>query len=77
MTEYLKKKRVATHTFLNSDNYGSVLQAYALLATLNKIGYDAFVIDYFKDEVKELYQIMKPNTSKYNFLTNCYSRLHY
>lgn len=77
MTEYLKKKRVATHTFINSDNYGSVLQAYALLATLNKIGYDAFVIDYFKDEVKELYQIMKPNTSKYNFLTNCYSRLHY
>lgn len=77
MTEYLKKKRVATHTFLNSDNYGSVLQAYALLTTLNKIGYDAFVIDYFKDEVKELYQIMKPNTSKYNFFTNCYSRLHY
>lgn len=77
MTEYLKKKRVATHTFLNSDNYGSVLQAYALSATLNKMGYDAFVIDYFKDEVKELYQIIKPNTSKYNFLTNCYSRLHY
>lgn len=77
MTEDLKKKRVATHTFLNSDNYGSVLQAYALSATLNKMGYDAFVIDYFKDEVKELYQIIKPNTSMYNFLTNCYSCLHY
>lgn len=75
MTEH--KKRVATHTFLNSDNYGSVLQAYALLKTLNKMGYDAFAIDYYKDEVKSMYQIIKPNTSKYNFIMNCYSHLHY
>lgn len=77
MNDQLARRKVAVHTYLNSDNYGSVLQAYALLTVLFKLGYDAFVIDYYKDEVKRMYQIFKPNETRYNILSNCYSILHY
>ncbi|MGM9600095.1 MAG: polysaccharide pyruvyl transferase family protein [Faecousia sp.] len=68
---------IATHTYMNSDNYGSVFQTYALHYLLKKMGYEAYVIDYKKKEVAQLYQIFKPNTSRFNMMTNCYHALHY
>ena len=69
--------KVAVMTYLYADNYGSVLQAYALNQTLTKMGYDAFLVDYRKKEVVELYRIFKPNRSRYNILTNCYHFCHF
>ena len=43
-------KKIAIITFSNSnDNYGQLLQAYALQAFLNKSGNDAYLIDYQPD----------------------------
>ena len=69
--------KVAALTYLNSDNFGSVLQAYALNRTLIKQGYDAYVIDYRKRESEEIYKIFQPNNSRYNILTNVYNLFHY
>lgn len=39
-------KKVGIITILKTNNYGAELQAYATQAVLNKIGYDAEIIDY-------------------------------
>lgn len=71
------RKTVATITYHRSDNFGSVLQAYALGETLRKLGYDQYVIDYRKQSVSELYRILKPLDSPYNIVTDGYHLLHY
>ena len=38
--------RIGMMTFLHNDNYGSILQAWALQRTLTDMGYDAMHIDY-------------------------------
>lgn len=40
------KKKVGILTFHNAHNYGAVLQAYALKTKLNRMGYDACVLNY-------------------------------
>lgn len=70
-------KRVAIITYHFSDNFGSILQAYALKKMIQKEGYECDIIDYRKAEVKELYRIFKPNTNKFNIITNLYSVLYY
>lgn len=70
-------KRVAVITYHRSDNFGSVLQCYALLKKLQQMGYDAKVIDYRKAEVEEMYQVMHKPTSRYLLLTDIYHLLHY
>lgn len=72
-----KNYTVATITYLHSDNFGSVLQTYALNKVLINMGYNAYVIDYKKEVVDNLYKIFKPNNSFYNFATNIYSLLNY
>lgn len=71
------KKTVATITYHRSDNFGSVLQAYALGEKLRQMGYEQFNIDYRRKEVAQVYQIFQPLTSKFNVITNCYHLLHY
>ena len=39
--------KIGVITFHGADNYGSVLQAYALTEYLNDKGYDAEIIDYY------------------------------
>ena len=39
-------KRIGIITILKTNNYGAELQAYATQAILNKLGYDAEIIDY-------------------------------
>lgn len=70
-------KKIAIITYHFSDNFGSILQAYALQTAIQKEGYECDIIDYRKSEVKKLYQILKPNTSKYNIVMNIYSILYY
>lgn len=69
-------KKVGILTYHSSDNYGSVLQAYALRKYLSGF-YDAEIIDYRKSEVKSLYKIFKPMNSKFNIITNFYNGLYY
>lgn len=69
-------KKVGILTYHSSDNYGSVLQAYALHKYLSNFC-DAEVIDYRKSEVKDLYKIFKPMNSKFNIITNFYNALYY
>lgn len=69
-------KKVGILTYHSSDNYGSVLQAYALCKYLSGF-YDAEIIDYRKSEVKNLYKIFKPMNSKFNIITNFYNALYY
>ena len=40
------ENRVAILSWYNYDNYGTVLQAYALEYIINKLGYEAYHIDY-------------------------------
>lgn len=70
-------KTIATITFHRSDNFGSVLQCYALGEKLHQMGYDQFVIDYRKKEVAEHYQILRKPTTRYLLLTDFYNLLHY
>ena len=70
------RKTVATITYHRSDNFGSVLQAYALGEKLRQMGYEHYVVDYRKKEVAEAYQILQPLNSKYNVITDCYRLLH-
>ena len=57
--------KIGIITFHGADNYGSVLQAYALTEYLNDKGYDAEIIDYYFEHD---YRQYKP------FRTYLYSR---
>ncbi len=46
--------RIGLMTFLHNDNYGSILQAWALQKTLTGMGYDAVHIDYAPDKVEKI-----------------------
>ncbi|MEF9863641.1 MAG: hypothetical protein RR777_01720, partial [Christensenellaceae bacterium] len=40
------RKKIGIATYINTYNYGSVLQAYALTEYISSLGYDASVIDF-------------------------------
>ncbi len=69
-------KKVGILTYHSSDNYGSVLQAYALKKYLSGFC-NAEIVNYRKNEVKALYKIFKPMNSKFNIVTNLYNALYY
>ena len=69
-------KKVGILTYHSSDNYGSVLQSYALRKYLSNFC-NSQIIDYRKPEVKNLYKIFKPMNSKFNIITNFYNGLYY
>ena len=48
--------KIGIITFHGADNYGSVLQAYALTEYLNDKGYDAEIIDYYFEHDYRLYK---------------------
>ncbi len=66
------KKKIGILTYHSSDNFGSVLQAYALSKFINFHNVDCEIIDYRKIEVQRLYRVMQPMNNRYNFLTNIY-----
>lgn len=75
--EMRNKINVATITYHMSDNFGSVLQAYALNRLLNLLGFNSYIINYQKTSVRELYKIIQPPTSLFNILTDIYQLFHY
>lgn len=44
----MKKKKVGIITFHNEQNYGAILQAYALQKTIQNLGCDSYVINYIE-----------------------------
>ena len=51
--------RIGTITFHRAANYGAVLQAFALIYTLRKIGVDAEIIDYRCPFIEDYYDTRK------------------
>lgn len=56
-------KRVGVMTFLHNDNYGSILQAWALQQTLLKHGFDAQHIDYAPSKGEKLRNMLLSGNS--------------
>ena len=52
--------RIGIITYHNTRNCGAVLQSYALLKTLKKLGCNAEIIDYHCTEIDNAYVIKKP-----------------
>lgn len=55
--------RVGIMTFLHNDNYGSILQAYALQRAVRSLGYDAEDIDYAPCKVEKLRNLLTSGNS--------------
>lgn len=56
-------KKIGILTFHKSLNYGSALQAFALVQKLRKLGYDAEIIDYKQEKYDSLYKLLKAPVS--------------
>lgn len=56
--------KIGILTYHRSENYGAVLQAYALKTYLQKQGYDAEFIDYRHPAHKEMYSLFKKEQFK-------------
>lgn len=55
--------RIGMMTFLHNDNYGSILQAWALQQTLLSLGYDATHIDYAPDRLEKIRNLLLSGNS--------------
>ncbi len=55
--------RVGIMTFLHNDNYGSILQAWALQNTLNALGFDAVHIDYAPNKQEKIRNLLLSGNS--------------
>lgn len=55
--------RVGIMTFLHNDNYGSILQAWALQNTLNALGFDAVHIDYAPNKQEKIRNLLRSGNS--------------
>ncbi len=64
-------------TFHDSDNFGSVLQAYATCRMLCDEGYEGRILDLRKPEVQRLYRILKLSKHPHELMATGYNALHY
>ena len=55
--------RIGMMTFLHNDNYGSILQAWALQQTLKDMGYDAVHIDYMPSAKEKIRNMLTSGNS--------------
>lgn len=55
--------RIGMMTFLHNDNYGSILQAWALQHTLTEMGYDAMHIDYAPSKQEKIRNLLASGNS--------------
>ena len=70
-------KKIGILTFHKSINYGSVLQAFALRKALDKLGYDAEVIDYQPDNYDYLYGLLRKPRSLYSVKYDLINIIHF
>lgn len=54
-------KKVGVVTFHRAENFGAVMQAYALQETLKVLGADAFILDYRNSNIEAQYHIFNPS----------------
>ena len=55
--------RIGMMTFLHNDNYGSILQAWALQRTLQDMGFDACHIDYAPSKQEKIRNLLMSGNS--------------
>lgn len=55
--------RIGMMTFLHNDNYGSILQAWALQRTLNELGFEATHIDYAPSRQEKIRNLLLSGNS--------------
>lgn len=53
----IKMKKVIITTFFKAENYGAMLQAYALQTLLLKLGYDVEILNYRDSAIEDVYKI--------------------
>ncbi|MGN0524137.1 MAG: polysaccharide pyruvyl transferase family protein [Eubacterium sp.] len=72
-------KKIGILTFHRSENYGSVLQAYALSKSIDKIcgNGTAEIIDFSNRNQRDLYAIFLKSGSVKNIVKNCRAALNY
>ena len=56
--------KIGTITFHRANNYGGVLQCYALVTFLKKKGYDAEVVDYRCKAIEDSYRLLRLTSIK-------------
>lgn len=65
MTKDINKKRVGIITFPNADNYGAVLQSYALQRIIQEeLSKDVELINFCPEDEKRAYRIFAPHSKK-------------
>ncbi|MBR3765408.1 MAG: polysaccharide pyruvyl transferase family protein [Clostridia bacterium] len=57
------KKKIGLMTFLHNENYGSILQAWALQRTLTDLGMDARHLDYAPDKAEKVRNLLLSGNS--------------
>ena len=65
----MEKKRVGVITFHNYDNYGAILQSYALQKKLREIGTQPEIIDYRCDYISNPFRLV--NLKKKGLFNRC------
>ena len=55
--------KIGLMTFLHNDNYGSILQAWALQRTLSDLGYDAQHVDYAPSRAEKIRNLLMSGNS--------------
>ena len=70
----MQKKRVGVITFHNYDNYGAILQSYALQKKLQEIGTQPEIIDYRCDYISNPFPPCKPEKER-NFFNYIYGTI--
>jgi len=60
--------KIGILTFHGADNYGAVLQAYALKETVKTLGNDVEIINYIQPYIIKNYKLFKINRSSLKLL---------
>lgn len=65
----MNKKKIGVITFHNYDNYGAILQSYALQKCIERLGADAQIIDYACDYIGNPFQLKRlKNKGLFNYI---------
>ena len=71
MNQLKQRKGIGGLTFHGAENYGSVIQSYALQKYLaDKLGIENELIDYVPNNQKDFYKLFVPVTSIRNLIGN-------
>ena len=73
----LNKKKTGILTFHASHNCGSMMQAYAMQAVLNRLGYENEIINYRNEGQKDMYAVIHRKVNLKNVIRNTIGIFHY